>query len=359
MPPGCACTTHSSGCQSGDQNVTDRCSCAAWIDDAAPFCYVVAPDACPTAIASSFYSMLTAYRDCDPVIESPTSALLLRPAWPPYPQPPPVPPMPHEGHCRYVCGALPLMLPSASAGPPEAPPAMHFSPPPLPPSSPRSDDERAASSLSPPTPSAAPRAPPRMPPITAITSNNTAATVGAAGMAWWPLVVVAFLLVCLLAWLRDLASRTTGANRKQHHAAPTCDQQPLAATPTRVVRFNGDEGRSGSGGPRWQCAASQGTEQKCASRVDGSDAVHAAPRSVARCPVAGPAHPIRMSSIGLSGIDRSANSERRKRPSAEGMSMLAEESRTPAKDAAEVQLDLVPGRAPILENIVERFLPSV
>ena len=66
-----------------------------------------------------------------------------------------------------------------------------------------------------------------------------------------------------------------------------------------------------------------------------------------------------MSSIGLSGIDRSANSERRKRPSAEGMSMLAEESRTPAKDAAEVQLDLVPGRAPILENIVERFLPSV
>ena len=59
--------------------------------------------------------------------------------------------------------------------------------------------------------------------------STGAAAVGAAGMAWWPLVVVAFLLVCLLAWLRDLASRTTGANRKQHHAAPTCDQQPLAA----------------------------------------------------------------------------------------------------------------------------------
>jgi len=68
MPPpaptvSCECSSTSTGCLSGGQDVSDRCGCSTHGTEFEPFCYVVEPTRCPSAVASSAISG-AAWVDC-------------------------------------------------------------------------------------------------------------------------------------------------------------------------------------------------------------------------------------------------------------------------------------------------------
>lgn len=54
-PTGCECSDISTGCLSGDVDVSERCGCSTHsLAGEPPFCYVVEPTLCPTATASTW-----------------------------------------------------------------------------------------------------------------------------------------------------------------------------------------------------------------------------------------------------------------------------------------------------------------
>ena len=230
-PPltGCACSTLATGCLSGDQSVLDRCGCAEWQDERAPFCYVVAPDACPSSIPSSQYLMRASYRDCDPAHEEPARIPAPPPAAPPpahpdsLPSPAPALPRP-SGDCRYVCSETP------STAPPLRPPS-------LPPVSP---------SL-PPNPPPPPHLP--TPAMTPLGPNNATSSqlvvLGSGVVSWWSVSVmlpVSLLLVCVLFITCYTMSRRSHRGRSALRESTTLPRKITArATPLKRADLSTDD----------------------------------------------------------------------------------------------------------------------